>query len=151
MHIFLICSFSCFITTRALNMFVSNLTRMPPKDSVNLDINHEVNKLDGKFSHSGKNVKNLEVRKSPASVYGQLFCMYSPQSRKTTNRKINMQHCKRFPCTFTGLESDSNYKYFHTLKSLIISSDIFYIYIFQNGFFPVFKKTPFLKVKYHIL
>jgi len=39
-------------------MFVSNLTRMPPKDDVNLDINHEVNKLDGKSSLSGKRVKN---------------------------------------------------------------------------------------------
>lgn len=119
-------------------MFVSNLTRMPPKDSVNLDINHEVNKLDGKFSHSGKNVKTQVVKKSRASVYGQL-CMYSPQGRKTTNRKINMQICKRFPRTFTGLKSASNYKYFHTLKSIIISSDIFvhicmYIYLRMSSF-----------------
>lgn len=35
-------------------MFVSNLTRMPPKDSVNLDINHEVNKLDGKILFLGQ-------------------------------------------------------------------------------------------------
>lgn len=82
-------------------MFVSNLTRMPAMDSVNLDINHEVNKLDGKFSHSGKNVKTRGVKKILPHQYGQLFCMYSPQGRKTTNRRINMQHCKRLPCTFT--------------------------------------------------
>lgn len=41
-------------------MFVSNLTRMPPKDSVNLDINHEVNKLNGKSSLLGKRLKNKE-------------------------------------------------------------------------------------------
>lgn len=143
MHIFLICSFSCFITTRALNMFVSNLTRMPPKDSVNLDINHEVNKLDGKFSHSGKNVKTQGVKNSPPSVYGQLFCMYSPRGRKTTNRKINMQRSKRLQCTFTGLESASNYKYFHTLKSTIISSDIFKYIYFRISFSCVKKKQLF--------
>lgn len=35
-------------------MFVSNLTRMPPKDSVNLGINHEANELGGKSSYSGR-------------------------------------------------------------------------------------------------
>lgn len=124
-------------------MFVSNLTRMPPKDSVNLDINHEVNKLDGKFSHWGKNVKTQGIKKSPASVYGQLFCMYSPQGRKI-NRKINTQHCKRFPCTFTGLESASNYKYFHTLKPIIIFSDIFSLYIYiSECLISHVKKKPF--------
>lgn len=47
-------------------MFVSNLTRMPPKDSVNLDINHEVNKLDGKTSLSGKRLKKQGIKNLPA-------------------------------------------------------------------------------------
>lgn len=44
-------------------MFVSNLTRMPPKDSVNLDINHEVNKWDGKSFSSGRMVKKRGIKK----------------------------------------------------------------------------------------
>lgn len=74
-------------------MFVSNLTRMPPKDSVNLDINHEVNKLDGKFSHSGKNVKTQGVKKiSCISVWATLlYVQPTRQENKQKNKYATLQ------------------------------------------------------------